>query len=111
MSTTLNPNHHLSWRTITGNGTLILGSKLNRVSNLLILLSGTFDTASLQVSYKNVAGVFVPFVGVVAILAAKEVSVEIGKGMIIGIVATHNGEAQLEARPQPMEGRDHLLQR
>lgn len=95
MSTTLNRNPDLTWKAITGDGTITLGSKILGVGNLLILVSGTFDSASLQVSYQNVAGVFVPFIGVVPILAAKEVSVEIGRGMVIGIVTTLSGTTSL----------------
>lgn len=86
--TTLNRNLDLTWKTITSNGTTVLGKKLFGVSDLLIFVSGVFASGSLQLSYKNEAGTFVPFISVSAITTAGEIVVPIGKGMIIAVVTT-----------------------
>lgn len=84
----LNRNPDLAWKFIDSDGTITLGAKIFGVSTMLILVSGTFASASLQLVYKDVAGTFVDFVGISAITTAGEVSVEIGKGMTIGVTTT-----------------------
>ena len=88
MSTTLNRNPDLTWKVITVDGTLVLGSKVFGVSDMLIMVSGTFASASLQIVYRNEAGTFVPYIGVTAIAAAGERVVAIGKGMTIGVTTS-----------------------
>lgn len=84
----LNRNPDLTWKFIDSDSTITLGSKIFGVSTLLILVSGTFASASLQIVYQDVDGTFVPFVGVSAITTAGEVAIEIGKGMTIGVTTT-----------------------